>query len=361
MLRIVVPIVLAAALVAAAPAGAAEWRLGVVVDGPLTDGNPRVPDPAAEWDRLAASGATTVRASFYWSVAQPDGPGRVTLGQYDAVVLAAARRGLDVVPVVVGTPAWAALVPGEFGSPPRQSEAYGAFLEALAARYGPRGSLWREYPGVRRRPIRAWQIWNEPDLDLFWSRQPFQHDYARLVATARRALRRADPGAKVVLAGLPNRSWESLDLIYAAGGRGSFDAVAIHPFTARPRDVIRILALVRGVMAWHGDGAKPLWVTELSWTAAEGKSEVQIGIETSQRGQARRLSAGLRLLAAARRRLKIRRVYWYTWISHEGRLHQGRTDTFGWSGLRRLRSDGRVVSAPALRVFRRAARRLRQG
>jgi len=346
--------VLLLALLTAAPAAArtpavpSDW-LGVVADGPLTD-------PAAahdgEWDLVADSGAATARTAFYWRDGQPAGPGVVDFTPYDRVVLAAARRGLGVLPVVHGTPDWAAEAPDEFASAPRDPADFGRFLEALVARYGPSGSLWREHPEVRRRPIRDWQVWNEPNLTRYWSRQPFARSYVRLLRTARRALRRADRRARVILAGLPNESWVALRAIYRAGGRRSFDAVALHPYTGRPRNVVRLAEFARRVMRRYGDRRKPLWITELSWPAAKGKTDGTVGFETDDRGQARRLREGLRRLAVARRRLRIERVYWYTWLSAEAG-----PSSFDWSGLRRLRG-GEVVSAPALGVFRSMARRL---
>src|SRR5262249_13448747 len=94
-------------LLAAAPAAAAhrsvprDW-LGVVADGPLT-----APgfNGAGEWDRLAGSGAESVRTAFYWRDVQPTGAGDADFAATDAVVLAAASRGLDVLPVLPGTPA----------------------------------------------------------------------------------------------------------------------------------------------------------------------------------------------------------------------------------------------------------------
>ena len=76
--------------------------------------------------------------------------------------------------------------------------------------------------------------------------------------------------------------------------------------------------------------------------------------ETTDAGQARRLEAGLPLLADARRELRIERVYWYTWLSVEGFTGSA----FDYSGLRRLRG-GQLRDAPALAVFRRLAKRCR--
>jgi hypothetical protein len=336
----------------AAPASAAvprDW-LGVMVDGPMTA---PATDLGDEWRRLGDSGAGHVRAEIYWPRAQPDGPGTPDFGASDAVVLAAAREGLGVLPVVRGTPGWAGTNGKGDASPPRHAP-LASFLKALVRRYGPAGSLWAEHPEVRRRPVRAWQVWNEPNLDVYWSRQPFARSYVGMLRSARRALRSADRRARVVLAGLPNRSWIALRSVYRAGGRRAFDAVALHPYTGKPGHVVKLVRLARREMARHGDARKPLWITELSWPATKGTHR-STGFETSNAGQARRLGRALRLLAAERRRLRIRRVYWYTWLSAE----EGRS-AFGWSGLRRVR-DGERVSAPALEVFVRTGRALRRG
>ena len=97
---------------------------------------------------------------------------------------------------------------------------------------------------------------------------------------------------------------------------------------------------------------KPIWVTELSWPAAKGKTKNTTGFETTDRGQAQRLGDGLRLLARARKRLRIERVFWYTWLSREDS-----PNSFDYSGLRRVRDD-KLISVPALAAFRKAARRL---
>jgi hypothetical protein len=350
----VLALVLLLALLPAAPAAASvprDW-LGVVADGPLTD---PAADRRAEWDLLAASGAGSVRTAFYWWDGQPAGPGAVDFAPYDRVVLAGAERGLAVVPVVQGTPGWATDTPGDPGAPPRDPAQFAAFLTALVGRYGPRGTFWGEHREVRRRPIRAWQVWNEPNLTRHWSRRPFAPSYVKTLRAARRALRGADPGARAVLAGLPNFSWRALRRIYRAGGRGAFDVVALHPYTGRPRNVVQVVEIVRRVMRRYGDRRRPVWVTELSWPAAKGRAPAPVGFETDDRGQARRLRAGLLRLAAARRRLRIERVYWYTWLSAESG-----GSAFSWSGLRRLRADGQVVDTPALGAFRRTARELRR-
>jgi hypothetical protein len=339
----------------AAPAGAAERQvpqgwLGVTVDGPLT------PADEGEWNLMAASGVESVRVSFRWFLIQPE-PQLLDFTTTDAVVAAAALRGIAVQPVVEQPPSWAATRPGDTSSPPRDPVAVSAFLATLVGRYGPTGTFWQENPQLPRLPIRAWQIWNEPNHAGVWSEQPYARSYVRTLRAAAAGVRRADPGATVVLAGLVNRSWLALRQLYRAGAHGHFDAVAIHPYTLKPKNVVRLAELARREMRRRGDGKLPIWITELSWPAARtasarGKVRRRFGFEVTPAGQAARLGKALALLSAARKRLRIARVTWYTWMSAE----QGPT-SFDWSGLRRMR-DGRVSSAGALRVFRRSARRL---
>ena len=270
---------------------------------------------------------------------------------------AAARRGIGVLPVVEQTPDWAAAHPGDLTSPARDPATVQAFVEALVARYGPRGSLWAERPELPRLPIRAWQIWNEPNLPGVWSERPYAPSYVATLRAAAAGVRRADPSATVVLAGVVNRSWIALRQLYKAGAQGLFDVVALHPYTREPRNVLRLVRLARREMRKHGDAELPIWITELSWPAArsrsaKGKLNRRFGIEVTTAGQSSRLREALALLAAARKELRIGAVSWYTWLSRE----EG-PSPFDWSGLRRLR-HGKPVSVPALAAFRRAARAL---
>jgi polysaccharide biosynthesis protein PslG len=354
MSRLVALVIVLIALLAA-PAGAAERRvpqgwLGASADGPLSATDD------AEWDRMARTGVETVRVAFRWYLLQPE-PQALDFASTDAFVAAAARRGIGVLPVVEQPPAWAATRPGDLSSPPRDPAAVQAFLAALVGRYGPVGTFWAEHPELPRLTIRAWQIWNEPNHRGVWSEQPYAPSYVRTLRAAAAGVRGADPGAKVVLAGLVNRSWLALRELYRAGAHGLFDAVAIHPYTAKPRNVVRLVELARKEMRRRGDGKLPIWITELSWPAAKtrsakGKVRRWFGFEVTPAGQALRLGRALALLSAARERLRIGHVSWYTWLSSETG-----PSSFDWSGLRRVR-NGRAVSTPTLFVFRRAARRL---
>jgi hypothetical protein len=344
--------------------------LGVVADGPLLDDRALAGAHTSlrrELDLMVGAGVESVRLSFYWAEMQPyaswadppaaerdrfeDGAGVPTDFEVtDRVVRLAAERGLSLLPVVLWAPGWAALLPGEFASPPSNPAVYAGFVRALAERYGSRGSFWREHRQLRRVPLTDWQVWNEPTYRNFWLVQPFAREYVALLRATRASLREADPRGRVVLAGLVYESWDALQQIYRAGGRRFFDAVALHPFTRRPDDVLRIVERNRTVMSRHGDARKPVYLTELSWPSSRRQIPVRYGYETDERGQAKQLTQAMRLLAKNRRRLGLQRVYWYSWLTRE----VSKDYPFDYAGLRRL-GTGRVVSKPALRSFRRAA------
>lgn len=377
MLRLLLASALALALllVGAASASAAPRKVpfgfvGMGVDRSLTAAGPLYLRPS-EFRLMAESGVETIRTAFYWGGAQPYAREQdVPLDQRqrfeesvagvptdytptDEVMAAAAARGIRTVPTILLSPAWAARYPGRFGSPPKKPGHYANFVRAMVRRYGPGGSFWGERPDLAYVPIRDWQIWNEPALDYYWSDQPFARGYVRLLKRAYSAVKQADPSARVVLAGLHNRSWKALDKIYRAGGRGAFDVVAIHPFTYKPENVIRILRLARNVMKKNGDSRLPLTVTELSWPSAS-RAKTGFGRGITERRQAQLLSQAYVLLERARRELRLTSVFWYTWLS----AHRPNADSFDFAGLRRSRKSGAVRSKPALAEFRRAARRL---
>src|SRR3954447_17260384 len=225
--------VLAAAVtaVAHAPAAAAAPRtvprsfVGINLDGPMIEPGSALLGP--ELQRVRRTGFGYVRAPMPWWYMEPRRPrstdrrdmeGDVNFTESDELVLAAARAGLRVLPVVGrGTPDWASGNPFSVTVPPRDPADFARFVGALVRRYGPRGWFWGQHPGLRPRPIRRWQIWNEPDLRPFWDVAPWAPPYVRLLRAARRELRHDDPGATIIAAALTNRSWEDLAAVYDAG------------------------------------------------------------------------------------------------------------------------------------------------
>ena len=136
------------------------------------------------------------------------------------VVTAAAQRRLAILPVVLVAPRGTRATQGDFDSPPKDLKAYARFIGALARRYGPTGTFWTEHPELREATGPLLADLERADLKPFWSDQPFAKDYVKLLRLSRSAIRGADPTAKIVLAGLPNKSWIALAQIYKAVAAG---------------------------------------------------------------------------------------------------------------------------------------------
>jgi hypothetical protein len=372
--RALLTAVLAAALSAlpaptAAGARVPQGFVGVMADGPIA-----APgfDPAGELTTMVASGVESARVVLHWVDAQPyptmaavpaaerarfrDVEGIPTaFDRFDPLVANAALRGIHLLGVITTAPRWAAKHPGQFSSPPAGTAAYARYARTLVGRYGPGGDFWEENPALPRRPIRRWQLWNETNLRASWSDKRWPGPYVELLRAGRGAIKRADPGATIVLAGFANRSWSGLAAVYRVrGARRLFDQVAIHPYTSEVAGLVTILERARYVMRRNGDRRKPILVTEFSWPSAKGKLK-GFGIETTERGQARRVSASLRLLARERHRLRLAGIYYYNWLS--GR-ESAAESVFGYAGLRRIGADGEPEPKPALGAFRRTALRL---
>lgn len=337
----------ALACLALAPSAGAAQRVpfgffGMSVDGAMF--RPGV-NQSREFATITRVGAESIITEVNWNFLQPHEDQPPDFARTDRVVLNAARRGLRVMADVLYAPAWAAVDPNNGASPPDPGK-YAGFLRQLVQRYGPGGAFWAAHPEVRPLPIRDWQVWNEPPSKGFWSLQPFQKRYVDLLKAARFAIKVTDPGARVVLAGLTWRSWEDLGKIYKAGGRGLFDAVSLHTYTQRPVNVKYIVDLVRKVMIKNGDGRLPVLITELSWPSGKGRSTDNYGYEVTPAQQAVKLRQVLPMLAEARKRLHIERVYWFSWLS----IDRGRF-TFDYSGLRTI-SGTRIRDKPALAAYR---------
>jgi hypothetical protein len=348
---------LGALLVAPAPADAARRTVppkffGTVWDKQIQDAPSAIYD--GQYGKMAVNGVEAVRFIFSWNLAQEQ-PGQTTYQYTDPMVEHAARHGLEALPVVTYAPPWARVEPNELGSAPSNYQAYADYLKLLIARYGPDGQFWKDHPDVPYRPIRTWQIWNEPGVQYQWSPQAdWPRKYGELLRLSYGTVKQADPGAKVVLAGLANASWDELDALYDQGGvKGFFDVAAIHYYARIHSQFLEVTRRVRASLDRHGDRRMPIWWTEAGASASKGRidSPPNRHFQTTDEGMAHLVTKTYRLFVANRNKLRIQRVYWYTWASS----YDENAGTFDFSGMNVF--DGRRVTAkPAMAAYRKSAR-----
>jgi len=257
-------------LVPAAPAGAVES--GIVMG--------RFPESEQRYQSVDRTGAPWVRAYLNWGDFEPT---RGTLSvpwayDYGRAIDRLRASGHKIVIVVSGAPSWAT-GSSDPHAIPRDSAAFGRFADAYASFMGRLAAHFRGR-------VAAWEIWNEEDSDGWWSGAPQPGRYARLLRGAHDAVKAADPAAKVVVGGLTGNNYQFVDDLYRNGARGSFDAVGVHTDiacdTASPYHYFRESngrvsrwsflgwQSVHDVMARHGDGDKPVWLTEVGWSTQLG-------------------------------------------------------------------------------------------
>jgi hypothetical protein len=115
---------------------------------------------------------------------------------------------------------------------------------------------------------------------------------------------------------------------------------------------VKAANLFRAVLKKHGDGKKPVWITELAWPASKGRVNPPQGLAalpTTNSGMASRLTRAYRLL---RRSHVVQRAYWYTWAS----AYRKADGIFDFTGLERYNpATGRFTATPALQAFRAVA------
>ena len=267
-----------------------------------------------ELNRQAVAGVGMIRQTFDWSAIELS-PGRYDFTYYDAFVGAAALHGIGVLPVLFNPPKFRARRVARRGVyPPKRLRDLGDFGALLVRRYGPRGSFWSTNPGIPKKAIRAWQIWNEPNIKVYWPPRPNAKQYVKLLRAARRGIRRADRRAEILTAGLPNSNIgvplkKYVNALYKAGGKKYFETLAINPYHRKAKGVVRLVGQIRKQMNRRGDRKGRIWVTELGWSTGGTAKKFR----TSEKGQASRVRSTFRSLYRKRKRLKLRGAVYYNW------------------------------------------------
>jgi hypothetical protein len=349
---------LAAALVAGVQQGSAKPPVsvprgffGVVPQTVVTERD-------AEY--MAAGGIESIRVPIVWSAIQPNAKGGYLWGGLDEIVATAARHGLRVLPFLYGTPRWVAAKPTKLPiDSAKAREAWTAFLTAAVTRYGPGGEFWIEHsPGVvkyetpiQALPIRSWQVWNEANF-FYFAFPASPQRYTRLVEISSPAIKRADPGAKVILSGLFGEptargargmpAAKFLETLYRKPGiKSRFDGVALHPYAVDAETLEEIVEELHEVTVANHDRV-PLYLTEIGWGSQNDFK--QVAFEQGMQGQAKQLRDSYGYLLDNRNRLDLKGVYWFSWKDVRGSCNF--CDSVGF-----FRAGARFHAKPAWNSF----------
>jgi hypothetical protein len=301
---------------------------------------------SADYKQMGGAKVGTFRFSIHWASIDP-GPGAdYDFAATDDIVRQLATNGIRPLPYVVATPTWVAKLDGRNCSPcdffaPQHAAglaAFRTFMSDVVERYGPNGTFWTANPTVPKKPIRAWQIWNEQNSASFYDPKPNVKAYAKLLDAAHDGITSVDAKGEVILGGMfgtPQQgrkpsvfAWRFLDKLYAVkGARKDFDGVGIHPYAGQMTKVIQQTELMMDSIRKAHDKSVETWITELGW-ASSGPSNPLV---KGTKGQASRLKEAFKYFLKHRRKFNTQTVIWYSW--RDSNASEGLCEWCGGSGL----------------------------
>ena len=254
----------------------------VVTTNPIVGVHTRLTDEVEEWkiqrtlQMVRELGAPWIAEYFPWPYIEAE-EGVFTWGHSDTVIEHAENQGLTMIARLGWVPAWARPVPGEQETTLTYLDAdhyddFAGFVAAFVARY--------------RGRVNHVIVWNEPNLSFEWGYRPVDPEgYVELLRAVYSRAHAANPDV-VVLAGALAPTLEPegsaaglsdlayLERMYQAGAAPYFDALAVHAYglTLPPEEPpapgalnFRRVELLRAGLVAHGDGDKPIYVTEAGW------------------------------------------------------------------------------------------------
>ena len=131
-------------------------------------------------------------------------------------------------------------------------KAFAAFAQAAAARYKGKGILW--------------EIWNEPNIKLFWRPEPNVDDYCKLVELTAPLVRKADPSGLVVAPATSQIPFKWLEECFKKGMLKWIDVLSVHPYRPhRPETVIKDYSRLRELIKRHTPKGRKVPIISGEW------------------------------------------------------------------------------------------------
>ncbi len=314
---------IAASLVALAGTSSASAAVprdfyGIVQFAPLDSG---------DFARMGTAKVGTLRFQILWGAVQHSRGEAFNFAPYDGLVGQAASQGVEVLPVLFGTPTFESGCSSVFCqrhivTSKKALNDWKAFVHAAAERYGAHGSFWQQFPSIPYHPVVNWQFWNEQNST---SQKNSPKAYTKLVKSGDAGLRSADKKGKVMLGGMfgtppnapKNDAWTYLSSMYKAGAKSHFDSVALHPYAVKPPQVKEPIEKMRAAMKKGHDAKKKLYITEIGWGSSKKKHPGTGGrgalFNVNPKKQKQYLKASFKTLTSHRKSWKIGGVDWFTW------------------------------------------------
>jgi beta-xylosidase len=130
--------------------------------------------------------------------------------------------------------------------------AYASFAEAAARHFAGKGFLF--------------EIWNEPNISIFWKPEPNADDYMAMLKAAAPRIKAADPTCTLVAPACSGMDMKWLEECFKLGMLDEVDAVTVHPYRPQsPETVIPDYAALRALIAKHAPKGKNVPILSGEW------------------------------------------------------------------------------------------------
>ena len=294
---------------------------------------------SGQLNQQKAVGVGLFRQVFKWSDIEKT-KGQYDFTFYDQYVIDAANKGITILPILLDAPAFrAAALPSNAKANtsrlPKSNTDLGNFAALLIRRYGPKGSVWAGHANARKYAIRSWQVWNEPNIPIYWGgRKPNAGNYVKMLAATARGIKKADRYAEVVTAGIPDTRLGGAQpltpylqgLLHSKAQRYA-QTFAVNAYARTGASTATVISRVRKQMNKGKATKTKIWLTEAGWADRGPKSRFNLG---SEHAQATQITKMFTILAKQRKTLLLRGIVYYNWrdgAPYNGKdfvgLHQG--------------------------------------
>ncbi len=199
-----------------------------------------------------------LRISFGWDAIEAEKDKYDWLFWDDFVKMAVEDYGITLIPYICYMPKWNSKGTADtlyfWNYPPVEAEQFGEFMQAIVSRY----KKW----------IKTWELWNEPDIWIYWQGTPVE--FADMIKIGARAVKEADPNAKVVLGGVAY-SEEFVEKLFRDYGLSSYvDVVNMHNYyetwNEQPVENIDDHILKMNEVIKNYGNHQPLWMAEVGYS-----------------------------------------------------------------------------------------------
>lgn len=176
--------------------------------------------------------------------------GQFEFTRYDSLLLKCQQYGIQWLPILQGFDSEISKSRPDMVPLYNHLPEWRAFVQAVVTRY--------------HSHTKYWEIWNEQDGG-FWKPNPNAAQYVPLLKASYEEIKAIDTSCTVMVGGLTGWNADYLKGMYAAGAKGYFDKIAVHPYgygTDKSARIIRLRNEFNTVLQQNGQANMPIWITE---------------------------------------------------------------------------------------------------